>query len=331
MKILVTGGCGYIGSHAVLELLNRNYEVVIVDDLSTGKEFLRNKDVEFFKGSITDYEFLSEVFKKHKFDGVINFAAKLVVPESVLEPLNYFDTNVNGVLNLLKVMNENGVKKLIFSSTAAVYGEVEQTVGPIVETEHTNPINPYGSSKLAAEYLIKGASKAYGIKYVIFRYFNVAGADENLRVGLSSDKITHLIPATIEAALGYREKLFVFGTDYPTRDGSCIRDYVHVVDLVRAHILGFEYLVKENKSQIFNLGLNEGTTVYEIIESVERISGKKVPFENKERRLGDPAMLTSNNHKAKEILNWVNEYTLDDIVRTDFNWRQKLKNEILKK
>lgn len=303
MKILVTGGCGYIGSHAVLELLAKKNEVVIVDDLSTGKEFLRNKNVPFYKGSINDYEFMSKVFKENKFDGVINFAAKLVVPESVEKPLEYFNTNVSGVLNLLKVMTENNVKNLIFSSTAAVYGDVDASLVPISEEGVTNPINPYGSSKLSAEYLIKGAAEAYNINYVIFRYFNVAGADEQLRVGLSADKLTHLIPVTIEAALGYRDQLKVFGTDFDTRDGSCVRDYIHVVDLVRAHILGFEYLLKGNESQIINLGLNEGTTVLEIIASVERVTGLKVPYSLVGRRPGDPAMLTANNEKAKEILN----------------------------
>ena len=330
MAILVTGGCGYIGSHAVLELQEKNYDVIIVDDMSTGKDFLKNENAKFYEGSINDYEFMSKVFKENKIDGVINFAAKLVVPESVEMPLEYFDTNVNGVMNLLRVMNENNVDKLIFSSTAATYGDVKADVVPISEDACTSPINPYGSSKLAAEYLIKGASHAFGIEYVIFRYFNVAGADEKLRVGLSADKITHLIPATIEAALGYRDQLTVFGTDFDTRDGSCIRDYIHVVDLVRAHILGFEYLFSGKESTTINLGLNDGTTVLEIIDSVERVTGLNVPHKLSDRRPGDPAMLTANNEKARELLGWSNSYSLDDIVKTDFMWRQKLRNEIKK-
>lgn len=331
MNILVTGGCGYIGSHTVIELQEKGYNVVIVDDLSTGKEFLKNPTAKFYKGSINDYEFLTKVFQENNFDGVINFAAKLVVPESVSMPLEYFNTNVNGVLNLIKVMKENDVKNLIFSSTAATYGDVDASIVPISENANTNPINPYGSSKLAAEYLIKGAAHAYGLNYVIFRYFNVAGADEKLRVGLSADKITHLIPATIEAALGYRDSLTVFGTDYETRDGSCIRDYIHVVDLARAHVLGLEYLNNGGQSEIINLGLNEGTSVLEIIDSVKRVTSLDVPYKLAERRPGDPAMLTADNSKARKLLNWNNSYTLDDIVRTDFMWRQKLRNEILKK
>lgn len=331
MKVLVTGGCGYIGSHAVIELLDKGYEVVIVDDLSTGKEFLKNKKATFCLGSICDFDFMDKVFSENKIDAVINFAAKLVVPESVSQPIEYFENNVNGVLTLIKVMNKHNVKKIIFSSTAATYGEPDPKLVPIKEDSVTSPINPYGSSKLAAEFLIKGAAQAYGIKYVIFRYFNVAGADEKIRVGLSSEKITHLIPSTIEAALGYRDMVKVFGNDYPTRDGSCIRDYVHVVDLVRAHILGLEYLNAGKPSEVINLGLNEGTTVLEIIAAVEKVTGLKVPYKLEGRRPGDPAILTSDNTKAKELLNWTNTYDIEDIVKTDYLWRQKLKNEILAK
>lgn len=331
MKILVTGGCGYIGSHAVIELLDNGHDVVIVDDFSTGKQFLKNPNVDVCVGSIQDFDFMDSVFKKYNFDAVMNFAAKLVVPESVEQPIEYFETNVNGVINILKVMNKHNVKKIIFSSTAATYGEKEPEQVPISESEPTLPINPYGSSKLAAEYLIKGAAVAYGIKYVIFRYFNVAGADEQLRVGLSAEKLTHLLPVTIEAALGYRENIKVFGTDYPTRDGSCVRDYIHVVDLAQAHVLGLEYLNNNNDSEVINLGLSEGTSVFEIINAVEEVTGLKVPYILDDRRPGDPAILTSDNTKAKKLLNWTNKYDVKDMVRTDYLWRQKLRNEILKK
>jgi UDP-glucose 4-epimerase len=324
MKVLVVGGAGYIGSHAVYELIRDGHEVVVIDNLSTGLKDMIHKDAKFYLGDITKKEQLVGIFKEEcaikPFDVVMHFAAKLIVPESVSKPLEYYYNNIEGMRTMLEVMIEFGIKNVVFSSTAATYGN---PVKPICEEDdYTKPINPYGNTKLADEFLIKDVCNAYNMNYCIFRYFNVAGADESLEIGLKKDNLTHLIPIVIQAALGLREKVIVYGDDYDTRDGTCIRDYIHVSDLARAHVLGAKYILENNKSILLNLGSNEGYTVKEVIDEVSKIM--PVKYEIGPRRPGDPAMLIASNKKAKEILGWSPKYTLKDIIRTDMEFRKKI-------
>ena len=250
MKVCVIGGAGYIGSHTVYELIRDGHEVVVIDNLSTGRKEMVHKDAKFYLGDITREAELSEIFKKEcdikPFDVVMHFAAKLIVPESVEQPLEYYYNNVEGVRIMLSVMKDFNIKNVVFSSTAAVYGEPEKDI--CEENDKTNPINPYGETKLTSEKLIKWVCKRYNMNYCIFRYFNVAGADESLEIGLNKDNLTHIIPVTVQTALGIRDKMVVFGNDYDTKDGTCVRDYIHVSDLAYAHVLGAKYLVENNKS-----------------------------------------------------------------------------------
>ncbi|NLL69190.1 MAG: UDP-glucose 4-epimerase GalE [Acholeplasmataceae bacterium] len=320
-KVLVIGGAGYIGSHVVLELLDQNFEVVVLDNLSTGHKELVPKGVKLYVGDITNYDDLKEVFKTEKVDAVMDFAAKIVVPESVKEPLSYYHNNLEGVRLILEAMVEFGVKHLVFSSTAAVYGEPEN--GVCQEDDLKIPINPYGESKLAAENLIKWSSKAYDLDYVIFRYFNVAGADSRLRSGLISDKLTHIVPIITESMLGYRGPISVFGFDYPTPDGTCIRDYIHVTDLAIAHIEGLKYLLNGNKSAEINLGSNAGYSVLELVNEANTIS--KLSYTKGPRREGDPAVLIASNKRAKKLLNWEPTRNLKEIIKSDYEFRKTRK------
>jgi len=323
MKVCVIGGAGYIGSHAVYELIRDGHEVVVIDNLSTGLKEMVHRDAKFYLGDITKKEELTNIFKTEcdikPFDVVMHFAAKLIVPESLDQPLEYYHNNVEGVRIMLEVMTEHNIKNVVFSSTAAVYGEPEKDL--CEETDKTNPVNPYGETKLASEKLIKWVCKKYDMNYCIFRYFNVAGADESLEIGLKKDNLTHLIPVTIQTALGMREKMIVFGDDYDTRDGSCIRDYIHVSDLAYAHVLGAKYLVKNHKSLLVNLGSNEGYTVKEVISEVEKYM--PVNYVIGERRPGDPAKIVASNTKAKDLLGWSPKKTLSDMIRTDMDFRKK--------
>ncbi len=322
MRVLVVGGAGYIGSHTVYELIKDGQEVVILDNLSSGYMELVHPKAIFYKGDIRIKKDIEHVFDKEKIDVVMHFAAKIVVPESVEQPLEYYYNNVEGVRVLLEVMNEKNVKKIVFSSTAAVYGEAS---GTCYEDMPTKPINPYGETKLATEKMIQWVAGAHGFNYVIFRYFNVAGADESLKIGLMKDQLTHLIPVAIQAILGIREHLTIFGDDYPTRDGSCIRDYVHVSDLAYAHVLGAHYLLKGGASEIMNLGSNSGFTVKEVAEAVNDIAPLKVLLGP--RRAGDPAELVASNEKAKRILNWIPKFNIKDIVMSDYNYRKKISSK----
>jgi len=328
MKVLVIGGAGYIGSHAIYELIRNNHEVVVIDNLSTGLREMVHKDAKFYLGDITKKETLIPIFEKEMMkkpiDVVMHFAAKLIVPESITKPLEYYHNNVEGVRIMLEVMKEFGIKNVVFSSTAAVYGNPDKYI--CEETDPTNPINPYGESKLASEKLIKWVCQAHNMNYCIFRYFNVAGADHSLEIGLKKDNLTHLIPITIQTALGLRDKMYVFGDDYDTKDGTCIRDYIHVSDLARAHVLGAEYLTKNSKSLLVNLGSNSGFTVKEVILEVEKIM--PVNYEIHPRREGDPAKLIASNKKAKELLGWTPKYNLHDIIETDLGFRKKMMSEI---
>lgn len=324
MKVCVIGGAGYIGSHAVYELIRDNNEVVVIDNLSTGLRKAVHKDAKFYEGDITVKEDLVRIFEaecsKKPFDVVMHFAAKLIVPESVSMPLEYYHNNVEGLRIMLEVMKEFNIKNVVFSSTAAVYGEPVHEV--CSEDDRTKPINPYGATKLACEEMIKWVSAAYGMNYCIFRYFNVAGADKSLEIGLEKDNLTHLVPITIQTALGIREKMQVYGNDYDTKDGTCVRDYIHVSDLAYAHVLGAKYISENNKSILVNLGSNEGYTVKEVIDEVSKI--RHVNYEYVERRAGDPAKLIASNSKAKEILGWTPKYTLKDIIETDMAFRDKI-------
>ncbi len=324
MKVCVIGGAGYIGSHTVYELIRDGHEVVVIDNLSTGKKEMIHKDAKFYLGDITNESSLTEIFKKEcdikPFDVVMHFAAKLIVPESVEQPLEYYYNNVEGVRIMLSVMKDFNIKNVVFSSTAAVYGEPEKDI--CEETDKTNPINPYGETKLADEKLIKWVCERYNMNYCIFRYFNVAGADESLEIGLNKDNLTHIIPVTVQTALGIREKMVVFGNDYDTKDGTCVRDYIHVSDLAYAHVLGAKYLVENSKSLLVNLGSNEGYTVLEIIKEVEKYY--KVNYEIGERRPGDPAKIVASNKKARELLGWMPKRSLSDIIKSDIEYRKKI-------
>ena len=319
MRVLVVGGAGYIGSHTVYELIKDHQEVIILDNLSSGYMELVHPEATFYQGDIRNKADVIRVFAKEEIDVVMHFAAKIVVPESVKEPLEYYYNNVEGVRVLLEVMKEFNVKKIVFSSTAAVYGEAS---GVCHEDDPTVPINPYGETKLATEKMIKWVSNAYGFNYVIFRYFNVAGADQSLKIGLMKDQLTHLIPVAIQGIIGLRDHLMIFGDDYPTKDGTCIRDYIHVSDLAYAHVLGAHYLANGGTSETMNLGSNAGFTVREVAEAVNAIAPLKVVMGP--RRDGDPAELVASNEKAKQILHWSPKYNLKDIVQSDYLYRKKI-------
>ncbi|MDR1285588.1 MAG: UDP-glucose 4-epimerase GalE [Campylobacteraceae bacterium] len=323
MKVCVVGGAGYIGSHTVYELIDAGHEVVVVDNLSTGLKEAVHKEALFYEGDITDFASLDKIVadesRKKPFDVVMHFAAKIVVPESVKNPSLYYYNNVEGVRTLLDVMVKHNIKNIIFSSTAAVYGEAKD--GVCSEESETKPINPYGETKLTSEKMIGWFANAYDMNYCIFRYFNVAGAHKTLEIGLLRDNLTHIVPVTIQTALGIREKLTVFGTDYDTLDGTCVRDYVHVSDIAYAHVLGMKHIVEKNVSEIINLGSNQGFSVKNIINEVEK--HYPVNYEYGARREGDPAKLIASNERAKEILGWMPKRDLSDIILSDLKFRIK--------
>jgi UDP-glucose 4-epimerase len=319
MKVLVVGGAGYIGSHTVYELIKDGQEVIILDNLSSGYMELVHEDAIFYHGDIRKKSDIEQVFIDHQIDVVMHFAAKIIVPESVKEPLEYYHNNVEGVRVLLEAMRDHQIKNIVFSSTAAVYGEAS---GVCLEDSATKPINPYGETKLACEKMIQWVCQAYQMNYVIFRYFNVAGADLSLKIGLMKDQLTHLIPVAIQGILGIRDHLTIYGNDYPTKDGTCIRDYIHVSDLAYAHVLGAKYLMQGGKSEIMNLGSNSGFTVLEVAKAVHEIAPLKYIIGP--RRDGDPAELIASNQKAKTILKWSPKYNLKDIVLSDYHFRKKI-------
>lgn len=324
MNVLVAGGAGYIGSHVCKMLTRKGYNVIIYDNLSHGYEFLA-KYGKFILGDIGDKRQLDLVFKNYKIDVVMHFCAYIEVGESVQNPRKYYVNNLYHAINLFDTMLENGVNKLIFSSTAAVYGMPENV--PIDEEEPKNPINPYGRTKWMIEQVLKDYSDAHGFKYVAFRYFNAAGADPEGELGEAHEPETHLIPLVLDAALGIRKSIKIFGTDYPTPDGTCIRDYIHVNDLATAHIKGIEYLMNGNESNYFNLGNGTGFSVREIIDTVKKVTGKNFEVEEVERRPGDPAILIAKSDKARKILNWTPEYGIEDIVKHAWEWHKKLRSK----
>lgn len=321
MSVLVLGGAGYIGSHAVYQLIDQGYKVVVIDNLQTGHEKAVHPQSTFYRGDIRDKEFLRSVFKKEEIDGVLHFAANSLVGESMEKPLMYFDNNVYGTQVLLEIMNEFDVKNIVFSSTAATYGD--QKIMPITEDTPTSPTNAYGETKLTMEKMLKWCNSAYGMKYVALRYFNVAGARPAGEVGEDHTPETHLIPLVLQVALGQRERISVFGNDYDTPDGTCIRDYVHVEDLIAAHILALKYLENGGVSNVFNLGSNQGFSVLEIIETARKITGHSIPEKIVERRAGDPAKLIASSEKAKQVLGWSpNRTNIEQIIEDAWSWHR---------
>lgn len=324
MAILVCGGAGYIGSHTVAALLERNEEVVIVDNLGTGhKEAVLGG--KLYVGDLRDSDFLDTVFTENQIEAVIDFAAFSLVGESVVEPFKYYDNNVFGTLRLLEAMKRHDVKKIVFSSTAATYGEAERI--PIEESDTTLPTNPYGETKLAVEKMLKWAEVAYGIKYVVLRYFNVAGAHESGQIGEDHSPESHLIPLILQVPLGKREKIMIFGDDYPTKDGTCIRDYIHVMDLADAHILAVDKLRRDNTSATYNLGNGEGFSVKEVIEVARKVTNHPIPAEVAPRRAGDPAVLIASSEKIIKELGWdPKKASLEEIVQSAWKWHQEHPN-----
>jgi UDP-glucose 4-epimerase len=324
MAVLVTGGAGYIGSHMVLELLDRGEQVVVLDDLSTGFWWAIPAEVKFVQGDVGDQELVEQTIRAHDVTEIAHFAARIVVPESVADPLGYYAGNTVKTRALIESAVRTGVSRFIFSSTAAVYGE--PAVNPIAEDTPKAPINPYGRSKLMSEWMLQDAGAAHGLSSIILRYFNVAGADPKGRAGQSSARATHLIKVACQAALGERPHLEVFGTDYPTRDGSCLRDYIQVTDLARAHLAALDHLRKGGASDIFNAGYGEGASVLEVIDMVKRVSGVDFPVTLSPRRAGDPAALIAGASRIREVLGWVPQFDdLEGIVRQALDWEDKLR------
>lgn len=322
-NVLVTGGAGYIGSHAVVELLDSGYNVIVLDNLENGYIELVDRRAKFYRGDIRDISSFENIFKENEIDAVMNFAGYIKVGESVLNPNKYYLNNTYGVMNIVEVMKKYNVKNIIFSSTAAVYGEVKCD-GMVYEDYPTNPINPYGASKLMAERVIVDAAKAYGINYSIFRYFNVGGAHEKYHIGQKGEGVTALIPIILQVAKGEREKLSIYGDDYLTKDGTGIRDYIHVVDLVRAHIAALPILDR-NISGVYNLGNGNGFSVLEMLNAAKKVTNIDIKSEVIERRAGDPASVVASSEKAKEVLGWKPEYVdVEKIIETAWIWYKSL-------
>ncbi len=327
--ILITGAGGYIGSHTAINFIKNGYDIVVFDNLETGhietvNALKKIADVKFEKGDLRNIEDIDKVFEKYNIDAVIHFAAFSLVGESVTNPAKYYRNNVYGTMNLLDSMVKHNVKKIVFSSTCATYGEPKYT--PIDESHPQNPINPYGNSKLCIEMMLKDYDKAYDLKSIRLRYFNVAGCDEQSRVGEWHEPETHLIPNILKSTFGEGKTFKIFGNDYETPDGTCIRDYVNVEDLAEAHRLAYLYLEKENKSDVFNLGTEQGDSVKQVFDTCEHVLGKKIAVETVARRAGDPAKLYANANKAKSVLNWKPTKTLEDSIKSAYDWECNLDN-----
>ncbi len=321
MAILVTGGAGYIGSHVNKLLAHEGYETVVFDNMIYGhREAV--KWGTLIEGDLKNIGQIEAVFERYPIEAVFHFAAYAYVGESVAEPEKYYYNNIGCTLNLLKVMRRHGCDKIIFSSSCATYGEPEKT--PITEDMPQDPINPYGFTKYAVERIFRDYERAYGLKYVVLRYFNAAGADPEGEIGEAHDPETHIIPLILDAASGKRPNVKVFGTDYPTRDGSCIRDYIHVSDLAAAHLLALRHLEAGKESQFLNLGNTKGTSVLELIEAAKRVTERDIPVVLSERRPGDPAILVGSSEKAKRVLGWEPMYgDIDTIVRHAWAWHER--------
>jgi UDP-glucose 4-epimerase len=323
MAVLVTGGAGYIGSHMVLELVDSGEPVVVLDDLSTGFRRTIPSQATLVTGDMGDQALVARTIEEHGIDAIAHFAAKIVVPESVSDPLGYYLNNTAKSRSLIETAVKSGVKTIIFSSTAAVYGE--PSVNPIPEDLPLAPINPYGRSKLMTEWMLADAARAHDLRYVALRYFNVAGADPKGRSGQSSPNATHLIKVAAQAALGQRPYLQVFGTDYPTPDGSCVRDYIQVTDLARAHMAALAHLRRGGESLTLNCGYGRGFSVLEVIEVVKRVSGVDFEVRHVPRRAGDPAALVAKVDRIRDTLGWNAEYdSLEAIVEQALRWERSL-------
>ena len=321
MAILVCGGAGYIGSHAVHVLVEKGEQVVIVDNLQTGHRGALNPAAKFYEGDIRDASVLDKIFTENKIEAVIHFAANSLVGESMEKPLLYFNNNVYGMQVLLEAMVRHGVDKIVFSSTAATYGEPKRV--PIHEDDETCPTNTYGETKLTMEKMMKWVSRANGVRYVSLRYFNAAGALPDGSIGEDHKTETHLIPLILQVPTGRRDHITVFGDDYPTPDGTCLRDYIHVVDLADAHVLALEYLRKGGASDIFNLGNGQGFSVKEMIAAAEKATGRSIKVEIGARRAGDPAQLIASSEKARTVLGWKPQFTdVEQGIGTAWKWHE---------
>lgn len=326
MKILVLGGAGYIGSHTVYELLDAGNDVVIIDNLETGHIEAVHKDAKFYQGDLRDRSFVDSVLDKEKgIDAVIHFAANSLVGESMTNPLKYYDNNLCGTKVMLESLVAHGIDKVVFSSSAATYGEPMSV--PIVETDQTKPTNCYGETKLSMERMFHWTGVAHNLRFVSLRYFNACGAHISGEIGEAHNPETHLIPIILQAANGTRDHISIFGTDYDTVDGTCVRDYIHVTDLAQAHILAVKYLMEGNKSDIFNLGNGVGFTVKQIIEEAKKVTNREIKVIEEGRRAGDPATLIASSDKAKQILGWKPEYAdITKIIETAWKWHSTHKN-----
>jgi UDP-glucose 4-epimerase len=326
MTVLVTGGAGYIGSHMVLDLMKTGEEIVVLDDFSTGFPGLVPVGVRVVEGDIGNRKLLERLIPDYRIDAIAHFAAKIVVPESVEKPLFYYDNNTSRARTLIEAAVNGGVKHFIFSSTAAVYGNAETM--PVTEETPPNPVSPYGRSKLMVEWMLEDARVAYGIEPMILRYFNVAGADPLCRSGQATPRATHLIKTAVEAAVGKRAGMSIFGTDYPTADGTCVRDYIHVSDLARAHVLALDYLRKGGKGQVLNCAYGHGSSVSDVIETVRKVSGVNFNVETAPRRAGDPAEIVATGEKIRSVLGWKPQYDdLETIVTHALAWERKLMDQ----
>lgn len=329
MAILVLGGAGYIGSHTVYELIDRGEDVIIIDNLETGHIEAVHPKARFYKGDIRDRAFLDSVFEKENVEAAIHFAANSLVGESMTNPLKYYDNNLCGTKVLLESMVAHGIDKIVFSSTAATYGEPERV--PILEDDRTCPTNTYGETKLSMEKMFKWTSVAHNLRYVSLRYFNASGAHKSGEIGEAHAPETHLIPLILQVPNNQREFISIYGDDYPTEDGTCIRDYIHVTDLAMAHILAVEYLRAGNESNIFNLGNGTGFSVNEVIEVARKVTGHPIPAKVTPRRAGDPAQLIASSDKAKTILGWNPQLdSLETIIASAWNWHKNHPNGFAK-
>ncbi|WIY52875.1 UDP-glucose 4-epimerase GalE [Devosia sp. YIM 151766] len=323
MTVLVTGGAGYIGSHMVLNLADSGEDVVVLDNLVTGFDWAVDGRARFERGNAGDIELVLRLIEKHKITEIVHFAGSIVVPESVADPLKYYANNTATSRNLIEAAVKGGVKNFIFSSTAAVYGMTG--LAPVVENTPLNPMSPYGRSKLMTEWMLADVAAAHPITYGILRYFNVAGADPGRRSGQSTPEATHLIKVACQTALGQREKMSIFGTDYETPDGTCIRDYIHVTDLIDAHALLLEHLRKGGTSTTLNCAYGRGFSVREVVDTVRKVTGAELRADEAPRREGDPASITATGEKVRKLLGWVPRHDdLEEIVETAYNWERHL-------